>query len=58
MVPQILLLVFSIMAVGGHFTKWRPRGTRPGFEMSTLVIFIGEALFYQNQMRHAVLWDL
>ena len=46
------------MAVGGHFTKWHPRATRPGFEMSTLVIFIGEQLFYQNQVRHAVLWEL
>ena len=50
--------MFIILAVGGHFTKWRPRATRPGFEMSTLVIFIGEALFYQNQVRHAVLWEL
>ena len=58
MVPQILLLEFLIMAVGGYFTKWRPRATCPGFEMSTLVIFIGEALFYQNQVRHAVLWEL
>ena len=58
MVPQILPLVFLIMDVGGHFTKWRPRATRPSFEMSTLVIFIGEELFYQNQVRHAVLWKL
>ena len=46
------------MADGGHFSKWRPRATRPGFETSTLVIFIGKALFYQNQVRHAVLWEL
>ena len=45
------------MAVGGHFSKWRPRATRPGFEMSTLVIFIGKALFDQNQVRLAVLWE-
>ena len=58
MVLQILLLMFIIMAVGGHFTKWRPRATRPGSEMSTLVIFIGEALFFQNQVRHTVLLEL
>ena len=46
------------MAVSGYFEKWRPRSTRPGFEMSTLVIFIEKALFYQNQVRHAVLWEL
>ena len=45
------------MVVGGHFSKWRPRVTLSGFEMSTLVIFIGKALFYQNQVRHAVLWE-
>ena len=46
------------MAVGDHFSKWRPRATRPGFEMSTLAIFIGKALFYQTQVRYAVLWEL
>ena len=46
------------MAVSGHFSKWHPRPTRPGFEMSTYIILIKKPFFYPNQVRHNVLLEL